>query len=664
MSEKPAKRAAALIKIIEEHNYKYYVLDQPEIPDSEYDKIFRELQDLEAKHPELQSPISPTVRVGGSLLPEFKKIKHKHPMLSLANVFDEAGFASFTNKIAKQFSGAQYSCEPKLDGLAISLCYEKGLLVYAATRGDGAAGEDVTQNIKTIKAIPLRLRTNSPPDLLEVRGEVYMPLAGFQKMNAKLRELGHKEFANPRNAAAGSLRQLDSKITAKRPLAFFAYSTGASNGMQFPKTHSQVLQILIKLGFPVPKVNAVAKDAAACLEFYNKILACRAELAYEIDGVVFKLDSLEQQHELGFVSRAPRWAIAYKFPAQEQMTKLLAVDFQVGRTGAITPVAKLEPVEVGGVVVSSASLHNMDEIERKDIRVSDTVIIRRAGDVIPEVVSVVLSKRLKNSSQPKLPINCPACSAKVVRQEGMAVARCIGGIACPAQLAAHIKHFCARRAFDIEGLGTKLIDLLVAEKILNSIADIFRLDMKTLSELPRMGQKSAQNIITAIEKSKHTELWRFIFGLGIPEVGEVAAHNLAEHYRSLENLQAAKEFDLLELNDVGPVVAKNIIAFFKDKNNLATIQSMLDFGVVFKKQLGAKDAKLSDKVFVITGSFDSLSRNEIKDRLIANGAKVSSTVSKNTDFLVLGSKPGSKYDKAKQLNIKCLDEKEIIKLLP
>jgi DNA ligase (NAD+) len=664
VSDSVALRIAELTKELEEHNHKYYVLDQPEITDADYDKLFRELQDIEAKHPELKTALSPTARVGGGLLPEFKKITHKQAMLSLANAFSPDEFTAFTTRISKAVGDVEFACEPKLDGLAISLFYKNGALQYAATRGDGRVGEDVTENIKTIKSIPLHLRGGNVPAEIEVRGEVYMPLAGFNAMNDQLRAARKKEFANPRNAAAGSLRQLDSKITASRPLSFYAYALGYSNGLPDLPTHTKTLSYLAKLGFAVPEINQLAANSADCMRFYDKVLAMRDKLAYEIDGVVFKVNNLAKQAELGFVSRAPRWAIAFKFPAQEQTTKLLAIDFQVGRTGAITPVAKLEPVGVGGVIVSSATLHNMDEVERKDVRVGDTVIVRRAGDVIPEVVSVVLSKRPADTVVPQLPHQCPACGANIIRQDDVAAAYCVGGMSCKAQLSAHIKHFCSKRAINIDGFGDKLIDALVDKNILTSVADIYNLDPIGLSTLPRMGQKSAQNVMAAIEKSKLTELWRFIFALGIAEVGEVAAHNLADHFKSLEALHSATYDSLIEISDIGPVVANNIIAFFADQNNQATIERLQDCGIRFVAiNNTTTDSAIAGKVFVITGSFESLSRNDIKDKLISLGAKVASAVSKNTDFLVLGAKPGSKFDKAKQLNISCLDEKQIIKLI-
>ena len=656
------RRATQLRAQLQEHNYKYYVLDSPSIPDAEYDRLFKELQKLEQQFPDLFDATSPTQRVGGAALSEFKKVKHKHPMLSLANAFSEQDFYDFVRRVEQKSSQQIYCCEPKLDGLAISLRYENGILQTAATRGDGKQGEDVTANIKTIAAIPLQIRGTDSPKVLEVRGEVYMPKAGFKQMNAQLQRDCKKTFANPRNAAAGSLRQLDSTITAERPLAFFAYSVGDIAGITLHDTHSKILQQLQKYGFPVPKLNCVADSASACIKFYNKVLQQRSALPYEVDGVVFKVDSIAAQQELGFVARAPRWAIAYKFPAEEELTTLKAVEFQIGRTGAVTPVGRLEPVTVGGVVVSNATLHNMDELWRKDVRVGDTVIIRRAGDVIPEIVSVVLERRQKGARKVQLPTHCPVCKAEIVKDSDAAVARCVGGLYCQAQVAQRIKHFCARRAMNVDGFGDKLVDQLVSGEIIKDVADIYSITAEKLAELPRMGKKSAENIISALKTSKNSELWRFIFALGIPEVGEVAAHSLADEFLDIEKLEAASCERLLEIRDIGPVVAANIQAFFHEAHNRDLITRLLQAGISFKAR-EVKLSKLQDKVFVITGSLQAISRDEAKDRLLSLGAKISSSVSKNTDYVVVGDKPGSKYDKAKQLNLNCIDEDELTRLL-
>lgn len=656
-----AKRVQQLIQQLDEHNYHYYVMDSPKIPDAEYDRLFKELQQLELEFPKLADPASPTQRVGGAALSAFKKVKHQHAMLSLANAFDEQDFLAFVKRLEQKITNIKYCCEPKLDGLAVSLRYIDGLLQIAATRGDGKMGEDVTENIKTIKSIPLKLRGKFPP-VLEVRGEVYMPKVGFKDMNTALTKQNKKTFANPRNAAAGSLRQLDPKITAQRPLAFFAYAIGQADGFELPDAHSKVLIELHKLGFPVPKLNKVVNNAQGCIEFYNMVLSERASLPYEVDGVVFKVDLLAQQQALGFVARAPRWAIAYKFPAEEELTTLKAIEFQVGRSGALTPVARLDPVTVGGVVVSNATLHNMDELWRKDVRVGDTVIIRRAGDVIPEVVSVVLDRRNPNSQKVELPKKCPVCSSDVIKDSDAAVARCIGGLFCQAQVAQRIKHFCSRRAMNIDGFGDKLVDQLVLGNIIKDVADIYSLQQSMLASLPRMGQKSAENIIAALDISKNTELWRFIFALGIPEVGEVAAHSLADEFVTISKLEQASEDRLLQIRDIGPVVAANIKAFFGEVHNLDLIDRLLKSGINFKAQI-AKSGKLQGQTFVLTGSLTEMTRDEAKEKIASLGAKLSSSVSKKTDYVVVGENPGSKYAKAKQLAVQCIDENEFIKLI-
>lgn len=662
------KKAQKLRDTINEHNYKYYVLDTPTIPDSEYDRLFHELQTLEHEHPELLTPDSPTQRVGGEPLKSFKQIQHAIPMLSLQNVFEEEELDAFDERVRQRIDheeAIEYVCEPKLDGVAISLRYEKGHLTIAATRGDGTTGEDVTQNVKTIAAIPLQLRGKDFPAVLEVRGEIYMPKKGFEKLNKRAEEKGEKVFANPRNAAAGSLRQLDSKITASRPLAFYAYAIGEVSDSKFAKTHYGILEKLKMLGLPVFPEIKVQKGVVACKKFHAAILKKRDALPYEIDGVVYKVNSLALQDELGFVSRAPRWAIAHKFPAQEKLTTLKAIEFQVGRTGAVTPVARLDPIFVGGVTVSNATLHNFDEVERKDIRVGDTVIVRRAGDVIPEVVGAIKEKRPKNTRKIKIPTHCPVCNAEVIKPEGEAVARCMGGLYCHAQLKESIKHFASRRAMDIDGLGDKLVDLLVDEKIIEDVVGLYSLDHKTIADLPRLGDKSAENLLSAIENSKKTTLPRFLYALGIREVGEATARNLARHFGDLSALQQANEEALLAVSDIGPIVAANIIGFFHQKHNVELINKLKDFGVHWpkEKKVAASTQTLSGQTYVLTGTLESMTRDEAKEALQALGAKVSGSVSAKTSAVVLGENPGSKLAKAESLGVTVLTEKEFLKLI-
>ncbi|WP_455197941.1 NAD-dependent DNA ligase LigA, partial [Kaarinaea lacus] len=575
-TKKNQKRAADLREQINYHNYRYYVLDDPEIPDAEYDRLFRELQDLEKAFPELISADSPTQRVGAEPLPSFGEVKHSVPMLSLGNAFSDDEVKAFFKRITDRLgiSDVQFVAEPKLDGLAISLLYQKGILVRAATRGDGITGEDVTQNVKTIHAVPLHLVGKDYPRELEVRGEVFMPRKGFEELNRRQKANNEKIFANPRNAAAGSLRQLDSKITATRPLSIFCYGIGQVEGGRLPDRHSAMLKSLEGWGFPVcPEVKSV-NGLDECLAYYQGISQRRNKLPYDIDGVVYKVDRLDQQEQLGFISRAPRWAIAHKFPAQEELTKLLAIDVQVGRTGALTPVARLEPVEVGGVTVTNATLHNQDEIERMDVRVGDTVVIYRAGDVIPKVASVIKSRRPKNTRKYKMPKHCPVCGSEIVRVEDEAVMRCSGGLYCPAQRKEAIKHFASRRAMDIEGLGDKLVEQLVDREMIHDVADLFALEMEELAGLDRMAKKSAENLLNALEKSKNTTLPRFIFALGIREVGEATAQSLANHFGNLKALMKADEEELQTVTDVGPVVAFNIVTFFHQPHNLEVIDKL------------------------------------------------------------------------------------------
>ena len=662
------QRLRALRKQLDYHNYRYYVLDDPEVSDSEYDRLMRELQALESSHPDLVTPDSPTQRVGAAPVSEFGEVRHTVPMLSLDNAFTEEDVQDFDRRVREKLEAdtVEYTAEPKMDGLAISLIYEKGVLVRGATRGDGTTGEDVTQNVRTVRAIPLKLMGEDWPGLLEVRGEVYMPKKGFEALNRALAKRGEKTYVNPRNTAAGSLRQLDPRITAERPLEFYAYGLGEVRPDTLPKRHSEILAKLRTWGIRVNRDIKVVKGAEGCLGYYRRMGEKRDSLPYEIDGVVYKVDRLDHQEELGFVARAPRWAVAHKFPAQEEMTVLKAVDFQVGRTGALTPTARLEPVFVGGVTVSNATLHNMDEIERKDIRIGDTVIVRRAGDVIPEVASVVLSRRPKTAKKVKLPKICPVCGSDVVRPEGEAVARCSGGLYCAAQRKELIRHFASRRAMDIEGLGDKLIEQLVDAKLVDSPDGIFQLTAKQLAELERMGEKSADNLMAAIHKARHTTLPRFLHALGIPEVGESTALMLAQHFGALEPLMEADEEALQSVPDVGPVVAAEIATFFRQKHNRDVIKALRKAGVqwpAMPKRAAAASQALAGKTFVLTGTLASMTRDEAKERIQALGGKVSGSVSAKTHYVVVGSEPGSKLREAERLKVPVLDEAEFSKLM-
>jgi len=652
---------------INEHNYRYYTLSEPTVSDEEYDRLFRQLQDLEKKYPELISTDSPTQRVGVAPLTEFKSVTHDIPMLSLSNAFDGEELSAFHQRIQQRLENKQsieYAAEPKLDGVAVSLRYELGELKQAATRGDGASGEDITANIRTIKAIPLHLRGDDYPKLLEVRGEVFMPKAGFERINELLAKKGAKEFVNPRNAASGSLRQLDPRITAERPLNFYAYGMAQSSIQHPPLKHSDIMKQLKEWGLPVSPESRVVNDLEGMEKYYQYMAEKRAQLPYEIDGIVFKLNTLALQERLGFVARAPRWAIAYKFPAQERMTQVLDINFQVGRTGAITPVARLEPIFVGGVTVSNATLHNFDELYRKDIRVGDTVIIRRAGDVIPEVAQVVLEKRPQGTHLVKIPTTCPVCHSEVIKEEDEAVARCMGGLYCPAQLSQSIRHYASRRAMDIEGLGDKLVEQLVEQHLVKDITGIYQLSEEQFSQLERMGEKSAKNLSEAIEKSKETTFPRFLYALGIREVGEATALLLAKHFRDLKKLVSASIEDLESIRDIGPTVADHIHGFFKQKHNVELIEELQQVGVHWPllPDVSIK-SPLKDKIFVLTGSLSSLSREEAKEKLELLGACVSNSVSKKTDYVVVGEDPGSKLAKAEKLSIKILDENQFLELL-
>ncbi|MCK4870696.1 MAG: NAD-dependent DNA ligase LigA [Gammaproteobacteria bacterium] len=652
---------------LREYNYRYYVLESPSVSDAEYDRILCELQNLENKYPELIAADSPTQRVGAEPLKAFQEVQHKVPMLSLQNAFNEDELIAFDKRVMERLDlvdEAQYVCEPKFDGVSISLRYEQGVLVQAATRGDGAVGEDITQNAKTIAAIPLHLRGDNIPEVVEVRGEVYIPLAGFEKYNIEAAKRGEKVFVNPRNAASGSLRQLDSKITAERPLNIFCYAVGELVGIDLPESHYEILQLLIHWGMRVNPDIKVVTGITECTQYYNEMMIKRNSLPYEIDGVVYKVNNLAQQQELGFVSRAPRWAVAHKFPAQEEYTKVLAVEFQVGRTGALTPVARLEPVFVGGATISNATLHNIDEVQRKDVRVGDTVVIRRAGDVIPEVVSAVVEQRPEGTRPVELPKKCPVCGSDVVRGEDAAVARCSGGLYCNAQRKESIKHFASKTAMDIDGLGDKIVEQLVDEKIIEHVPDLYKLELSAIANLERMGEKSAQNLLVAIEESKNTTLPKFLYALGIREIGIATAKNLAQYYGELEKIIAANIEELQEVPDVGPVVALYLAAFFRQQHNLEMIDKLRQSGVHWPAiKVQSKDLPLSGKTFVLTGTLTQMTREEAKEKLEAQGAKITSSVSKNTSYVVVGSDPGSKYDKAQKLGVEILSEDDLIELL-
>lgn len=649
------------------HDYRYYVEDAPTIPDADYDRLMRELQLLEADFPDLVTPESPTQRVGGEPMEGFVTVRHETPMLSLANAFSNEEIEQFHDRVIRglETEHADYVAEPKLDGVAISLLYQAGRLQRAATRGDGATGEDVTSNVRTITAVPLRLEMreskNAWPETIEVRGEIYMPLSGFEDYNARARESGEKELVNPRNAAAGSLRQLDPRLTAQRPLAFYAYAMVAAEGM--PESHFDALQQLRSWGFPVnPEIRRV-RDASGCVAYYEGMSEKRDSLPYDIDGVVYKVDNREQQRTLGFVSRAPRWAIAQKFPAQEEITHLLEIDVQVGRTGAITPVARLEPVFVGGVTVTNATLHNLDEIQRKDVRAGDWVVVRRAGDVIPEVARVVMDRREGNPEPFRMPEHCPVCGSAVERDEGEAAFRCTGGLFCGAQRIRSIQHFASRRAMDIEGLGEKLVVQLVEAGMVESIADLYRLDREQLVSLERMGEKSADNLLEELEKSKTPELDRLLFALGIREVGEVTARSLAKHFGTLEALVVAGEEELTEVEDVGPVVASHVHAFFREQHNIDVIAELQQAGMQWQavEERGGEQP-LAGQAWVLTGTL-SMPRARAKNLLESLGARVTGSVSSKTSVVLAGEAAGSKLRKAEKLGVAIVDEEAFRALL-
>lgn len=660
---------AQLKKKINEHNYHYHILDNPLISDTAYDKLFRELDDLEKKYPELIKHDSPTQRVGNTPLTSFQHVQHAIPMLSLENAFSEKDVFAFNKRLQERLHTQQeieYACEPKLDGIAVSLTYHKGQLIRAATRGDGRIGEDITLNIRTILSIPLQLEGSGYPTRLEVRGEVYIPRNAFQQLNHRLKVAGEKTFVNARNAAAGSLRQLNPKITAQRSLAFFTHSIGQVNDGHLPDTHTAILEQFEHWGLPRCPQTQTAKNISACLAYYHKIEKQRDTLPYEMDGVVYKVNRIALQQQLGFVSRAPRWALAHKFPAQEACTHILAIEFQVGRTGALTPVARLQAVFVGGATISNATLHNMDEVKRKDIRIGDTVIIRRAGDVIPEVVRVVTEKRPPNTHALKLPTHCPVCGSEVVKIETEAAARCSGALYCPAQRKEAIKHFTSRKAMNIEGLGDKLVDQLVDTHLIKEPADLYHLKVEQLADLEHLGEKSARKLSEAIRISKKTSLTRFLYGLGIRDVGITTALNLTQHFQALKPLMEADEESLQAIPNIGPVVAAHIKKFFSEAHNLDVINHLLAAGIIWPKPLiitPPHPSLLTGKTIVLTGSLSELSREEATTLLQALGAKVSTSVSKKTDYVIIGKDPGSKLNHAQQLGLTILTENKFLALL-
>ncbi|NQZ81384.1 MAG: NAD-dependent DNA ligase LigA [Colwellia sp.] len=679
------QRVTELHHLIHQYNHQYYVLDEPSVPDVEYDRLMRELITIELEDPSLKSLDSPSQKVGGEALKAFTQVTHQVPMLSLDNVFSDDEWQAFVKRIHDRLVSDkvfEICAEPKLDGLAVSLRYEQGVLVQAATRGDGAVGENITENVRTIKSIPLKLIGDDYPSVLEVRGEVFMPKSSFDALNEQALKKGEKAFANPRNAAAGSLRQLDSKITAKRNLAFYVYGVGfigdsnqnlSSEGIQITNkynedwlsnSHYQRLCQLKKLGLPMCPEVKLLKGSDLVDAFYQNILKLREQLSYEIDGTVFKVDDIALQSKLGFVARAPRWAMAYKFPAQEETTQLLDVDFQVGRTGAITPVARLNPIFVGGVTVSNATLHNQDEIDRLGIKINDFVTIRRAGDVIPQIVSVQLHKRPENAADIIFPATCPVCDSEVLRAEGEAVLRCTGGLFCAAQRKEAIKHFASRKALDVDGLGDKLVEQLVDEKLISTPADLFRLTELDVSIMERMGKKSAANLISGLVNARKTTLPKFVYSLGIREVGETTASNLAHYFLTFEAIKLASEEQLQKVPDVGAIVARNIIHFFKQQHNIDVVndlETIMTWPIIEKKS--ADQQPLLDKTFVITGTLSQMGRNEAKAALQSLGAKVSGSVSVKTHYLVAGEKAGSKLTKALDLGVEVLNEDDLVDLL-
>lgn len=667
MSRKIEEEVDKLRSAINRHNYLYHALDAPEISDAEFDRLFRRLRDLESDHPELVTSDSPTQRVGATPLAEFSQVRHEIPMLSLENAFGEDDLRDFDRRVHARLATddiIDYTCEPKIDGVAVSLLYEAGRLVRGATRGDGTTGEDITQNVRTIEAIPLRLYGDGYPRRLEVRGEVYMAKSTFAELNDEAQRTGDKPFANPRNAAAGSLRQLDARLTARRKLTMFCYSVGLVEDGELPGRQSDILASLQGWGLRINPLIRTVAGVEQCVTFYRHILAERPKLDYEIDGVVFKVDRLDLQQQLGFLTRTPRWAVAHKFPAEAGMTRLLDVEFQVGRTGAVTPVARLEPVAVGGVTISNATLHNMDEIRRLDLMIGDTVLLQRAGDVIPKVVSVVRERRPKEARSIELPRYCPACGSEIVQPEGEVIARCSGSLVCSAQRKESIRHFASRLAMDIEGLGEKLVEALVDQGMVHNPADLYRLTEEQLVSLPRMAKKSANNLLKALQKSKQTTLARFIYALGIAQVGESTARNLAMHFHDLASLRRAGEEELQKVPDVGPIVAEEVATFFQQSENEHVIDALLAAGVHWPLEKAAATANaLEGQTWVLTGTLSTMTRSDAKARLLALGAKVAGSVSKNTSCVVAGDEAGSKLTKANELGVKVIDEAAFLKLL-
>ncbi|VAW80162.1 DNA ligase (NAD(+)) [hydrothermal vent metagenome] len=659
------KHAEQLREQIRLHNYRYYVLDDPQVPDAEYDRLLRELQSLENEHPQLVTLDSPTQRVGAEPIGAFGEVKHETPMLSLGNAFDNDELGEFDRRVREKLEvdELEYTAEPKLDGLAVSLLYENGVLIRAATRGDGSKGEDITQNVRTIQSIPLKLIGEGYPQRLEVRGEVFISRAGFTALNRQQQIREQKLFANPRNAAAGSLRQLDPRITAQRPLEMYCYGIGLVSGGELPDKHSLILAQLREWGLRIYKGIETVCGLQACIDYYAQMEVKRDQLPFEIDGVVFKVDRLDYQKMLGFVSRAPRWAIARKFPAQEELTTVIDIDVQVGRTGAITPVARLEPVFVGGVTVTNATLHNEDEVRRKDVRIGDTVIVRRAGDVIPEVVSVIEAHRPESAHAFVMPTLCPVCGADIEKVEGEAVARCSGGLYCKAQRKQAIKHFTSRRAMDIEGLGEKLVQQLVDQQLIDDVAGLYTLDAETLASMERMGEKSAANFLAALETSKETTLDRFLYALGIREVGDATARSLAQAFGDLETLMQADEAQLEAVRDIGPIVAAHIVKFFKQLHNRDVIKKLQDVGIHWPVIETNRQQPLAGQTYVLTGTLKQMTRDEAKQQLQALGAKVSGSVSRKTTAVVAGEKAGSKLVKADNLGVRIMDEDELAEIL-
>lgn len=660
-------RLKNLKKIIQEHDHAYYLLDDPLISDHEYDSLFQELKKIESENPHLITPDSPTQRVGGRPLDEFKQITHKKPMLSLGNAFGNDELNAFYKRVTEtlDITDIEFSAELKFDGLAISLFYEEGVLKYAATRGDGLVGEDVTHNIKTMKVIPLRLRSDNPPKILELRGEVLMNKEDFLELNEQQKKQDLKVFANPRNAAAGSLRQLDPAVTAKRKLQFFAYGLGEVDTSVHFDYHSQMIDFIKSLGVPVSKYSEIVQNNIEMEAYFQKILGQRNALPFDIDGIVFKVNSIKSQNNLGFVSKAPRWAIAYKFPAEEAETIVNDITVQVGRTGAITPVARLKPVFVSGVTVTNATLHNEDEMNRKDIRIGDSVIVRRAGDVVPEVVRVILEKRPNHAIKFTMPKQCPICGSDIERIDGEAAQRCTGQYKCNAQIKQGISHFISRKAMNIDGLGEKIVDQLFEQGMLKNIADIYKLDFAVIENMDRFGKKSVENLKESIEISKKTTLGKFIYALGIRNVGEATSKELAAHFRSLDNLFNATVEDYLMVNDIGPVVAESLVKYFHNANNQQIINSIIASGISWPtlKEINAINSKLNNQTFVVTGTLNSFSRDEIKDLIEANGGKVSGSVSKKTSYVIVGDNPGSKADKANELGVPIITEINLMEML-